>query len=155
MAIGCALSFRLGRDYVPRIRDSEPFQRQQSRHENVAAYNRVGSNLAKSVPQEDSRNLGKAKKHVTLAIPNLKSDGTSSSKGRVHNLGTNSTLENRSTASESNSLSDDSNDDVRPKSYEKLRGDSELRTEGDGNAPALAHDDCTSSEQLDPKKAKR
>uniref|UniRef100_A0A7I4FCN6 BZIP domain-containing protein n=1 Tax=Physcomitrium patens TaxID=3218 RepID=A0A7I4FCN6_PHYPA len=146
---------RLGRDYVPRIRDSEPFQRQQSRHENVAAYNRVGSNLAKSVPQEDSRNLGKAKKHVTLAIPNLKSDGTSSSKGRVHNLGTNSTLENRSTASESNSLSDDSNDDVRPKSYEKLRGDSELRTEGDGNAPALAHDDCTSSEQLDPKKAKR
>lgn len=65
------------------------------------------------------------------------------------------TFENRSTASESNSHSDDSNDDMRAKSYERFRSDSEARSEEGGDGGGQSHDGCTSSDQVDPKKAKR
>lgn len=144
---------RLDREHFPR---NDSFQRQQLRHENLAAYNRVGSsNLVKPGSQEDSRSLGKAKKHVTLATPNSKSDSPLAPRGgRIPNWST-TTFENRSTASESNSHSDDSNDDLRAKSDERFRSDSEVRSEEGGDGPGQSHEGCTSSDQVDPKKAKR
>ena len=87
-----------------------PFQRQQQNA--AAAYNRVKK------------------------LPPNKSD-TPPARGRSLSWSVPISFESRSTASESNSHSDDSNDD----SASRLRGDSE---------------DCTtSSDQVDPKKAKR
>ncbi|KAG0562323.1 hypothetical protein KC19_9G137000 [Ceratodon purpureus] len=141
----------INREHFARLRDNEPFQRQQPRHENLAAYNRVSSNLAKSGSPEDR---GKAKKHVTLATPNSKSDSPLAPRGRSHSWSVPS-FESRSTASESNSHSDDSNDDIRAKSYERFRSDSEARSEEGGDGAGQSHDGCTSSDQVDPKKAKR
>lgn len=148
----CASPFvRFDREHFARLRDNEPFQRQQPRHENLAAYNRVSTNLAKSGSPEDR---GKAKKHVTLAIPNSKSDSLLAPRGRTHIWNT-PTFDNPSTASESNSHSDDSNDDMRAKSYETFRSDFDARSEEGGDGAGQPHDGCTSSDQVDPKKAKR
>lgn len=90
--------------------------------------------------------MGKVKKYVILVIFNLKSDGMLLFKGRVYNLGINLIFENCLIVFESNSFSDDFNDDVCFKSYEKLRGDLELWIEGDGNVLVLVYDDCMSFE---------
>ena len=149
------LFVRLDREHFARLRDNEPFQRQQQqqqpRHESLGAYNRVNPNLAKCGSPEDR---GKAKKHVTLAVPSSKGDSPLAPRGRSHNWSV-PTFENRSTASESNSHSDDSNDDMRAKSYERFRSDSEARSEEGGDGTGQSLDGCTSSDQVDPKKAKR
>ena len=143
-----ALFVWLDREQFARLRDNESFQRQQPRHENLVAFYRASPNLAKSGSLEER---GKGKKHVTLAIPNSKSESPLAPRGRIHNWSA-PTFENRSTASESNSHSDDSNDDTRAKSYERFRSDSEARSEEGGDG---TQDACTSSDQVDPKKAKR
>lgn len=149
------ISYRPDKEHVSRIRDDEPFQRHQPRHENLVGCNHVGSNLAKSGSPENGRGLGKASKHVTLAIPSPSGDSPLGSRRRAHNWSTTATFENPSTASESNSHSDDSNDDTRTKSYERLRSDLEVGSEEGGDASVQFHDDHTSSEKVDPKQAKR
>lgn len=120
----------------------EQFQRQfqKPRAEMIPAYNRVIG--AKQQPELAA---GKAKLRQQVAATSRSESTNSFAVGGGRWSSNNATFENRSTASESNSHSDDSNDDPRVKSYD--RGEDEG---GDGEGA------CTSStDPVDPKKAKR
>lgn len=110
----------------------------------IPAYNRV---IGAAKQQPELAAAGKAKlkqqQQQQQVAATSRTENTNSFAGRWSS--NNVTFENRSTASESNSHSDDSNDDPRVKSYD--RGEDEG---GDGEGA------CTSStDPVDPKKAKR
>lgn len=137
----------------------EPFQRRHPRHglENLASRGPVPSNLVRPGSCGDSWHSDKGKKHVTLAVPSSTKDSSGQDKGRNQRSSV-STPENRSTASDSNSHSDDSNDELRAGSNGRHRSEPEVQSRGEGDRQSQG-DGSMGSEQLDPsldpKKAKR
>lgn len=161
------------------LSEMEPFQRPQARHgaEKLALRGTAVTNMVRPSSSGDSwernlernlernsernleRNPEKGKKHVTLAVPSFLYDA-GQERGR-HQKSSVSTPENRSTASESNSHSDDSNDELRFGANGRYRSEPEVHSlgEGDWSLQNTHGDHLTASEQLDPsldpKKAKR
>lgn len=139
------------------LSELEPFHAQQPRHRPEKAVPRGSGppHVARSGSSGDSCNLEKGKKHVTLPVPNSTSDSVSHDRGR--NLKpTVSTPENRSTASDSNSHSDDSNDELLPGNTGRHKNEPEAQSKREGDGSRQSHGDGTEVDpSLDPKKAKR
>jgi hypothetical protein len=102
----------------------------------------------------DNWNQEKGKKHVTLSVPSSTSDSVSYDKGR-NQKSTVSTPENRSTASDSNSQSEDSNDEVSGNTGRR-KNEPEVQSKREGDGSRQSHGDSNEVDpSLDPKKAKR
>lgn len=141
------------------LSELEPFQAHQPRQrlEKTVPRGSGPPHVARSGSSGDSWNPEKGKsKHVTLSVPS----STSESVGHVdrgRNLKPSvSTPENRSTASDSNSHSEDSNDELLPGNHSRHRHDPEVQSKKEGDGSRQAHGDGTEVDpSLDPKKAKR
>lgn len=139
------------------LSELEPFQTQLPRHRSDKPIPRVGGPLPVTRPASsgDSWSIEKWKKHVTLSVPSSTSDSPSYERGK--NLKSSvTTSENRSTGSDSNSHSDESNDELQSGSVRrgKIEQDAQSKKEVDGSRQA--HGDGTEVDpSLDPKKAKR
>ncbi|KAG0576672.1 hypothetical protein KC19_5G098300 [Ceratodon purpureus] len=102
----------------------------------------------------DSWNQEKGKKHVTLSVPSSTSENVNHD--RVRNQKSSVlTPENRSTASDSNSHSEDSNDEVSGITGRR-KNDLEVQSKRDGEGSRQSQVDSSEVDpSLDPKKAKR
>jgi len=137
------------------LSELEPFQTQQPRQrpEKTVPRGSGPPHLARSGPSGDNWYPEKGKKHVTLSVPSLNSD--SHDRGR-NQKPTVSTPENRSTASDSNSHSDDSNDELHPGNTGRHRNEQEVQSKREGDGLRQSHGDGTDVDpSSDPKKAKR
>ena len=141
------------------LSELEPFQTHQPRQRSEKPLPRsIGPpHPARPGFSGDSWNQEKGKKHVTLSVPSSTSENMSHDRGR-NQKSTVSTPENRSTASDSNSHSEDSNDEVSGNNGRRKNEKNELevqsKKEGDGSRQS--HGDGTEVDpSLDPKKAKR
>lgn len=132
--------------HQPRQRPEKPFQTHQPSQRSLHGVRPGFSG--------DSWNQEKGKKHVTLSVPSSTSDNVSHDRGR-NQKSTVSTPENRSTASDSNSHSEDSNDELSG-STGRRKNELEVQSRREGDGSRQSHGDGTEVDpSLDPKKAKR
>lgn len=139
------------------LSELEPFQTQQPRQrpEKTVPRGSGPPHVARSGSSGDSWNPEKGKKHVTLSVPSSTSDNVSHERAR-NQKPTVSTPENRSTASDSNSHSDDSNDELLSGNTGRYRNELEIQSKREGDGSRQSHGDGTEVDpSLDPKKAKR
>lgn len=139
------------------LAELEPFQTRQPRQRPEKYVSRgIGPpNMLRPGSSADSWNLEKGKKHVTLSVPSSTSDSVSHDRGR-NQKPTVSTADNPSTASDSNSHSDDSNDELYSGRIGSHKNESEVQSKREGDGSRQSHADVTEVDpSLDPKKAKR
>jgi hypothetical protein len=132
----------------------QPRQQQRPNEKNVLRGNGP-PHMARSGSPGESWNPEKGKKPVTLPVHSSTSDNISYDRGR-NQKPTVSTPENHSTASDSNSQSDDSNDELLPGNTGRHRNEHEVQSKREGDGSRQSHGDGTEVDpSLDPKKAKR
>jgi hypothetical protein len=139
------------------LSELEPFQARQPRQrpEKPGPRGTGSLNMVRPGSSGDNWNSEKGKKHVTLSVPSSTSDIANHDRGRIQKP-TVSAPENPSTASDSNSHSDDSNDEVYSASTGRSKNGSETQSKRESDASRQSHVDATELDpSLDPKKAKR